>query len=97
MEYKNTQRCLELQLLIELNWPPEKVKMTHPRPQPNGSLIPLAWSPVGLYLNRYTHASGRTDVSAAAKEREERVRRLREQQEDERKKKLEELKQHVRL
>lgn len=38
---------------------------------------------------------GRTDVSAAAKEREERVRRLREQQEDERKKKLEELKQHA--
>ena len=59
--------------------------------------IPLAWSPVGLYLNPYTHVSGRTDVSAAAKEREERVRRLREQQEDERKKKLEELKQHVRL
>jgi len=38
---------------------------------------------------------GRTDVAAAAKEREERVRRLRETQEEERKRKLEELKQHA--
>ena len=41
--------------------------------------------------------SDRNDPQAMAlqREREERVRRLREQQEDERKKKLEELRQHV--
>merc|ERR1712083_87725 len=38
---------------------------------------------------------GRTDMSASAKEREEKVRRLRESQEEERKKKLEELKAHA--
>ena len=36
-------------------------------------------------------------MAAREKEREERVRRLREQQEDDRRRKLEELKQHVRL
>ena len=34
-------------------------------------------------------------MAAREKEREERVRRLREQQEDDRRRKLEELKQHV--
>ena len=36
-----------------------------------------------------------SDASAMQKEREERVRKIREQQEDERKKKVEELKNHV--
>merc|ERR1719422_3020703 len=37
----------------------------------------------------------RADLAAREKEREERVRRLREQQEDDRRRKLEELKQHA--
>ena len=39
--------------------------------------------------------SGRADLAAREREREERVRRLREAQEDDRRRKLEELKQHV--
>ena len=42
-------------------------------------------------------SSGRADLAAREKEREERVRRLREQQEDDRRRKLEELKQHVSI
>ena len=38
---------------------------------------------------------GRADLAAREKEREERVRRLKEQQEEDRRRKLEELKQHV--
>ena len=39
--------------------------------------------------------SGRADLAAREREREERVRRLREAQDDDRRRKLEELKQHV--
>ena len=38
---------------------------------------------------------GRADLAAREREREERVRRLRESQDDDRRRKLEELKQHV--
>eukprot|EP00090_Calanus_glacialis_P005847 TRINITY_DN1454_c0_g1_i5.p1 TRINITY_DN1454_c0_g1~~TRINITY_DN1454_c0_g1_i5.p1 ORF type:complete len:962 (-),score=331.96 TRINITY_DN1454_c0_g1_i5:501-3386(-) len=41
------------------------------------------------------NGEGRAESSAKEKEREDKVRRIREQQEDERKKKLEELKQHA--
>ena len=40
-------------------------------------------------------SSGRADLAAKEKEREERVRRLKETQEEDRRRKLEELKQHV--
>ena len=40
--------------------------------------------------------SGRAESAAKEREREEKVRRIREQQDEERKRKLEELKQHVR-
>ena len=45
--------------------------------------------------NIFFDGEGRAESSAKEKEREDKVRRIREQQEDERKKKLEELKQHV--
>ena len=38
---------------------------------------------------------GRVDLASKEKEREEKIRRMRELQEEQRKKKLEELKQHV--
>merc|ERR1740124_12501 len=41
------------------------------------------------------NGEGRADVSAKEKEREDKVRKIREQQEDDRKRKLEELKQHA--
>lgn len=47
------------------------------------------------WFNFSDENEGRTDMSANAKEREEKVRRLRESQEEERKKKLEELKAHA--
>ena len=50
---------------------------------------------IGKKLNIFI--AGRADIAAKEKEREERVRRLKEQQEDDRRKKLEELKQHVSL
>ena len=45
--------------------------------------------------NIFFDGEGRAESTAKEKEREEKVRKIREQQEDERKKKLEELKQHV--
>jgi len=44
---------------------------------------------------KYIPNRSRADIAAKEKEREERVRRLKEQQEDDRRKKLEELKQHA--
>ena len=38
---------------------------------------------------------GRAELAAKEREREERIRRIKEQQEEERRRKLEELKQHV--
>merc|ERR1712083_1041290 len=55
------------------------------------SLSDSAGAKKGMPKRPQSHRS-RTDMSASAKEREEKVRRLRESQEEERKKKLEELK-----
>ena len=57
------------------------------------------FSPFYIDLLRFdlnqTFFSGRADLAAREREREERVRRLRESQEEDRRRKLEELKQHV--
>ena len=52
---------------------------------------------LGFAGQQFTFQFSFTDATAVQKEREERVRRIRELQEEERLKKIEELKQHVRV
>ena len=58
-------------------------------------------NPSQLHVRPVTHSlisiAGSDRLTATSRDREERVRRIREQQEDERRKKLEELKEHVSL
>ena len=65
------------------------------------NLYQIFWTPWNviwyLQMSNLILSAGRADLAAREKEREERVRRLREQQEDDRRRKLEELKQHVSI